>query len=107
MGGDVMAQVRAMSAQVEARTGYQAFLFSSHPTPTSARYVFSHGPAMLSEAEALARMAEIVAQVASGAWDHWNCRSGCCPWSFGTEAERDAHEVSEPRCQALMAAKNR
>lgn len=85
-------EIKRLHDEVEARTGYRAFHYVSQPTPTQTRYVF--GDAVLSsEGAALAKMHAIKLAVAEGEWDHWNCRA--CPWSFATEAERDAHEAAE------------
>ncbi|MDP8971193.1 MAG: hypothetical protein M3N52_12010 [Actinomycetota bacterium] len=87
-------EVRRISEEVEARTGWRAFQYVSEPTPTSRKIVFTD-TVVRTEGEALAYILTVQAEVEAGRWDHWNCRNvkPGCPWSFHTEAERDAHEA--------------
>lgn len=96
----LMDEVKRISDEIEARTGYKPYHFTSAPTPTSVRIVFGN-EVFLKETEAYARVLQIRDQIASGEWDAWNCRA--CPWRFDTEAERDNHEEHEPACRTKLA----
>lgn len=88
---NLMDEVKRINAEVEARTGYRAYQYTSAPTPTSNRIVFGDEVVFKPE-DALAKIQKIQAKVDGGTWDHWNCRRECA-WSFNTEAERDKHEA--------------
>lgn len=92
MSDNTMARVRVISEQIEKRTGYRAYHYTSAPTPTSERYVFGD-EAVLTPAKAYAKIIGIREDVEAGRWDHWNCRA--CAWTFPGEAERDEHEAKE------------
>lgn len=87
-----MDQVREISERIEQRTGYRVYQYTSMPTPTQARIVFSD-VTVTRESDALAHMLAVEAAVEAGEWQHWVCRN--CPATFYAEADRDKHEREE------------
>jgi hypothetical protein len=89
-GEHTMGLVRGVNAEILARTGYQAYQYTSDPGD-GLRIVFGD-EVVPTPAEAYAKILAIREAVNAGVWDKWNCRHHACPRAYLTEGERDEHE---------------